>query len=116
MSARRDARRTALLAIAGMAVVAYLWLFAIHALGFGEGVRGLVLALAVSLVAPTALLALAFRRSGWDRWVRVLGAYALVVAMFGCPLIPGAFNLFSGGLTFLLADATLLVLVAVQLW
>ncbi len=65
---------------------------------------------AVVLVA-LGLTIVAWRRSGWNRWRWLLGAYAVMVSLFGCPLIPGFFNLFSGGFVFLAAEILLVVLV-----
>jgi hypothetical protein len=102
------------LAIAGMAAVGYVWADVIP-FCVAAGARGIAFALVVSLAAPVALLVVALRRQAWDRWVCVIGAYTLVVAMFGCPYVPGGFDQFSGGYTFIAADATLLALVALQL-
>lgn len=64
--------------------------------------------------APIAVsLVLAFhglRVRGWDRMLLLLGAFSIAALPYSCPLIPGFFNLFSGGLVYLAADLTLLAL------
>jgi hypothetical protein len=71
---------------------------------------------ALAFAAPVAVaLVLAFhalRLRGWDRVLFAVGAFAIAVLPYGCPLIPGMFNLFSAGLAYLAADLTLLVVVA----
>lgn len=72
-------------------------------------------ALAVG-AAATVIVALGFgrialRRDGWRRWMALLGAYAVLALPYGCPIIAGAFNEWSGGVTFVAAEVTLLVLV-----
>ncbi|CAN5917789.1 hypothetical protein BH11MYX3_BH11MYX3_28220 [soil metagenome] len=64
--------------------------------------------------APIAIsLVLAFnalRARGWDRMLLLLGAFSIAALPYSCPLVPGIFNLFSGGLVYLAADLTVLVL------
>jgi hypothetical protein len=40
----------------------------------------------------------------------LVGALAVAALPYSCPLVPGMFNLFSGGLVYAFAVATLLVL------
>jgi hypothetical protein len=99
----------------GVALVGVAWctamlVWAIATMKLMEGYRLLSLTAIACVLGALALGGLALRRRGWARWTCVLGAYAIAVALYGCPLIPGMFNLFSGGLTFVLADATLIVL------
>lgn len=54
----------------------------------------------------------ALRATGWDRMLVLVGAFAVAALPYSCPLIPGMFNLFSGGLVYALAVVTLLVLFA----
>ncbi len=69
---------------------------------------------ALVFAAPVAVaITLAFnalRMRGWDRTLWMLGAFAVAALPFSCPLIPGMFNLFSGGVVYLVADVTLLAL------
>jgi hypothetical protein len=75
------------------------------------------LTLTSALVIAAAIFALvqAFRRPGWTGWLWALGAYAIAALPYACPLYPGIFNVFSGGLTFAIADVTLLALIALGL-
>jgi hypothetical protein len=68
------------------------------------------------LIAALAGLVLALRTRGWRGWLWALGAFGVAALPYACPLWPGMFNEFSGGLTFLAADATLLILVALGLY
>jgi len=52
----------------------------------------------------------ALRMPGWDRMLWLLGALSIAALPFSCPLIPGMFNVFSGGLVYFVADLTLLAL------
>jgi hypothetical protein len=65
-------------------------------------------------VAPVAVsLVLAFnalRVAGWDRMLMLLGAFAIAALPYSCPLVPGMFNLYSGGLLYLAADLAVLAL------
>jgi len=65
-------------------------------------------------VAPMAVAPVlafnALRMRGWDRMLLLVGAFAIAALPYGCPLIPGMFNLFSGGLVYLAAWGTVLVL------
>ena len=77
-------------------------------------VRGELLSLsaasALVIVAALALSVGAFRRPGWTGWLAMLAAYAVAALPYACPLFPGMFNEFCGGLTFAAADATLVAL------
>ena len=68
----------------------------------------------LAFVAPIAVtLPIAFhalRMRGWDRMLWLLGAFAIAALPYSCPLVPGMFNLFSGGLVYLVADVTVLAL------
>jgi hypothetical protein len=70
---------------------------------------------AAVIVAAIASIVLALRRRGWRGWLWAIGAYAIAALPYACPLWPGIFNEFSGGVTFLAADLTLLILVAIGL-
>ncbi len=62
-------------------------------------------------VAVSLVLAFnAFRARGWERMLVLLGAFAISALPYSCPLVPGMFNLFSGGLVYLTAVVTLLAL------
>jgi len=69
----------------------------------------LVFAAPIPVALVLAFNALLLR--GWDRMLVLLGAFAIAALPFSCPLIPGMFNLFSGGLVYLAADLTLLAMV-----
>jgi hypothetical protein len=62
-----------------------------------------------------ASLVLALRTRGWRGWLWALGGYGIAALPYACPLWPGIFNEFSGGVTFLAADVTLLILVVIGL-
>jgi hypothetical protein len=76
-----------------------------YALGFGAPV------FVAAMVVGTAL-----RRHDWDRVLRLVGAFALAALPFGCPRVPGMFNVFSGGLVFLAADAAVVALCGLGIW
>jgi hypothetical protein len=65
-------------------------------------------------VAPIAIaLVVTFQAlwmRGWDRMLWLLGAFAIAALPYSCPLVPGMFNLFSGGIVYLMADLTVLAL------
>lgn len=71
-----------------------------------------VLALVSAVVIAGAIGALVktWRTPGWRGWLWALAAYAIAALPYACPLWPGMFNEFSGGLTFVAADVTLLAL------
>jgi xanthine/uracil permease len=71
-----------------------------------------VLALVSAVVIAGAIGALvqAFRARGWCGWLWALAAYAIAALPYACPRWPGIFNEFSGGLTFIAGDVTVLVL------
>jgi len=70
----------------------------------------LALVSAFVIVAAVAALVQAWRARGWRGWLWALAAYAIAALPYACPLWPGIFNAFSGGLTFVAGDVTLLVL------
>jgi peptidoglycan/LPS O-acetylase OafA/YrhL len=70
---------------------------------------------AAVLAAALAAIVLAVRTRGWRGWLWALGAYGVAALPYACPLWPGIFNEFSGGLTFIAADVTLLILVVLGL-
>jgi hypothetical protein len=70
---------------------------------------------AAVIANAVAALAIAWRVRGWRGWLWALGAYGIAALPYACPLWPGMFNEFSGGLTFLVADVTLLALVVLGL-
>jgi hypothetical protein len=65
-------------------------------------------------VAPVAVAVVVtfqgLRLRGWDRMLWLLGAFAIAALPYSCPLVPGMFNLFSGGIVYTMADLTVLVL------
>lgn len=67
-------------------------------------------------VAPVAVAPViafnALRARGWDRMLGLLGSFAIAALPYSCPLIPGMFDLFSGGLVYFTALVTLLGLFA----
>ncbi|MEO8551781.1 MAG: hypothetical protein ABI678_17510 [Kofleriaceae bacterium] len=69
-----------------------------------------VLAFVAPLCITPVLAFHALRVRGWDRMLGLVGAFAVAALPYSCPLVPGMFNLFSGGLVYLLAVVTLLVL------
>ncbi len=75
----------------------------------------LALTSAVVVIGAGCALVLAFRARGWHGWLYALGAYAIAALPYACPLWPGVFNEFSGGVIFVAADVTLLVLVVLGL-
>ena len=52
----------------------------------------------------------ALRTRGWQRMLGLLAALAIASLPYGCPLVPGMFNMFSGGLVFVLAELTIFAL------
>jgi len=69
-----------------------------------------VLAFVAPLCITPVLVFHALRATGWDRMLGLVGAFAVAALPYSCPLVPGMFNLFSGGLVYVLAVVTLLVL------
>ncbi len=96
------------LALAGVLAVLHLPAVMLYVL------RGELLALSVAsalvIAAALALVVVGFRRAGWTGWLAMLAAYAVAALPYACPLFPGIFNEFCGGLTFGVADLTLLAL------
>jgi hypothetical protein len=68
----------------------------------------------LTFVAPVAIAPVitfhALRVREWQRMHRLLGAFGIAALPYACPLVPGMFNLFSGGLVYVAADLTLLAL------
>lgn len=71
---------------------------------------------AAVIVAALVMIALAVRARGWRGWLWALAAYGIAALPYACPLWPGMFNEFSGGLTFVIADLALLALVVLGLY
>jgi hypothetical protein len=71
---------------------------------------GLYIVFLAPIVISLVLTFHALRMRGWDRMSWLLGAFAIAALPFSCPLVPGIFNLFSGGIVYLIADLTLLAL------
>ena len=71
-------------------------------------------------VAPVAIAPVlafnAFRMRGWDRMLLLIAGFAIAALPYSCPLIPGMFNLFSGGLVYLAAWVTVLALCVRGAW
>lgn len=69
---------------------------------------------ALVFATPLALApVLAFhglRIRGWDRMLLLMGALALAILPYACPLVPGMFNSYSGGMLFAAADVGIIVL------
>jgi hypothetical protein len=86
----------------GVSIDAGYWDYAV---GFGAPI------LVGAMVAGAAM-----RRREWDRVLRLVGAFALVALPFGCPRVPGMFNVFSGGLVFVAADLTVVALCGLGIW
>lgn len=98
-------------AIAILAILAPTIMTAIATKVFSDGgywtaVLVFVAPIAVSLVVTFHAL----RMGGWDRMLWLVAAFAIAALPYGCPLVPGMFNLFSGGIVYLVADVTLLAL------
>lgn len=74
--------------------------------GYWTGVLVFAAPVAVALV----LAFNALRARGWDRMLLLVGAFAIAALPYSCPLVPGMFNEYSGGLVYLAADLTLVVL------
>lgn len=69
----------------------------------------------IVVVAALGALVQAWHTRGWLGWLWALAAYAIAALPYACPLWPGIFNVFSGGVTFLTADVTLLALAVLGL-
>jgi hypothetical protein len=74
--------------------------------GYWTAVLVFVAPMAVALVITFHAL----RMGGWDRMLWLVAAFAIAALPYSCPLVPGMFNVFSGGLLYLVADVTLLAL------
>ena len=70
----------------------------------------LALVSAFVIVAAVTGLVQAWHARGWRGWLWMLAAYAIAALPYACPRWPGIFNEFSGGLTFIAGDVTVLVL------
>lgn len=69
-----------------------------------------------TLGAAVGFLVIARRARGWRRWIAILGAYAVVALPYGCRMVAALPNEWSGGVTFVVAEAALLALVVRALW
>jgi hypothetical protein len=69
-----------------------------------------VLVFAAPIAVSIVVTFQALRMPGWDRMLWLLGAFAIAALPYSCPLVPGMFNLFSGGIVYLMADLTVLAL------
>lgn len=110
-AARRAEPARSHTAIAVVATIAVLATMAIP-VGFylESGYLGQAVMFALPIAASVWCLVRGLRHRQWTRVVWLLGAFAAAALPYGCPLIPGMFNLFSGGLVFELADLTVLAL------
>jgi hypothetical protein len=97
---------TALLAILGASIMTGIAVKVFSDDGYWTHVLVFVAPIAVSLVVTFQALGM----RGWDRMLWLLGAFAIAALPYSCPLIPGMFNLFSGGIVYVMADLTLLAL------
>ncbi|HEU0032993.1 MAG TPA: hypothetical protein VFQ53_20315 [Kofleriaceae bacterium] len=70
-----------------------------------------ILGIAGVFAGTVGFVALAWQRRDWQRQLALVGAYAFVALPYGCPVLMGMFNVWGGGVTFLVAEATLLALV-----
>lgn len=112
--ARREPGRAATI-VAAVGTLAVLHVPAAMLQVVGGDAWRITLVSAVVIVAAIASIVLALRRRGWRGWLWALGAYGVATLPYACPLWPGIFNEFSGGLTFIAADVTLLILVVIGL-
>ena len=112
---RRDEPGVTTKVIAVLGTLAVLHLPIVMLIAVGAEIWPLSLTSAIVVAGTLVALAEAWRRPGWQGWLWVLGAYALAALPYACPLFPGIFNVFSGGLTFAAADVTLLALVVMGL-
>jgi hypothetical protein len=78
---------------------------------FDGGYWGQGALFALPIAGSVWLLIGGLRRRGWTRALWLLGAFASASLPFGCPLIPGLYNLYSAGILFEIADLTVLALV-----
>jgi hypothetical protein len=110
-AARRPEPARSHITIAVVSTIAVLATMAIP-VGFyiDGGYLGDALLFALPLAVSVWFLVRGLRHRGWTRMLWLLGAFAAAALPYGCPLIPGMFNLFSGGLVFELADLTVLAL------
>jgi hypothetical protein len=74
----------------------------------------IIATMAVLLSLAATLTWIAKRRAGWDRWLLLLAAYAVLALPYACPILPGMFNRWSGGLGFLTAELVLLAVTVVR--
>jgi len=97
---------TALLAILG---ATFMTAYAVKV--FADGGYWTEVLVFVAPIAITVVVTFqALRMRGWDRMLWLIGAFAIAALPYSCPLIPGMFNLFSGGIVYLIADVTLVAL------
>jgi len=92
-------------------ILAATALTAIAVYSFSDGGYWTQVLVFVAPIAITLVITFhALRMRGWDRMLFLCGAFAVAALPFSCPLVPGTLNVFSGGLVYLAADVTVLVL------
>ena len=97
---------TAVIAILGSTIMTGIVVVAFSDDGYWAQVLVFVAPIAVTVVVTFQAL----RMRGWDRMLWLLGAFAIAALPYSCPLVPGMFNLFSGGIVYVMADLTVLAL------
>ncbi|HEY4057834.1 MAG TPA: hypothetical protein VGM39_14570 [Kofleriaceae bacterium] len=68
------------------------------------------LVFATPLALAPVLAFHALRLRGWDRMLLMMGAFALALASYSCPLVPGLLDVYSGGVVYAAAIVGILVL------
>jgi hypothetical protein len=81
----------------------------IYAIGFADGAAQHMMTALVLILTILAVMVFAWRQQPWSRWFAVLSAYAIAVAYYGWPPLMIMFNVLSGGLLFIAANAILLL-------
>jgi hypothetical protein len=111
-TARRDATPGAVpvvFALIGMLASTIMTGIAVKVLADGGLWTHVMVFVAPMAIAPV-LAFNALRMRGWDRMLLLIGGFAIAALPYSCPIIPGMFNLFSGGLVYAAAWVTVLVL------